>query len=150
MNTPLTAKQEAFARAVAAGATLADAYREVYAVKPDKAAKDVANDAHKVANLPHVAERIAHLRAQLTAQLGERITYDYVHAMRELDEFIADATAAGELTPRLGAINAKMKISGLFVAERKNERPPAGALDYDKAAAALEALLAIRKANAKA
>lgn len=60
----LTAKQEAFARFLASGATQADAYRAAYnaqAMKPET----VQNNAYKLLKGNEVATRVAELRQEL-------------------------------------------------------------------------------------
>ena len=59
----LTAKQEAFAQAVANGSTLSDAYRSAYDCGESSMAT-VNNSAHGLAKRPHIAARINEITAQ--------------------------------------------------------------------------------------
>jgi len=63
----LTAKQEAFAQAVASGMTQADAYRSAYDCKSssDKTVHDEASD---LMRHPEIAPRVAHLKEQLATK----------------------------------------------------------------------------------
>ena len=58
----LTAKQEAFAQAVANGSSYSDAYKASYNVAPNSAPNTIHQDACLLAAHPNVAPRIAQLR----------------------------------------------------------------------------------------
>src|SRR5262245_59201635 len=91
----LTAKQEAFAQAVAdvtSPKSLADAYRSVYNVKPDATNETVQRSASELAANPAVAERIKSLKQ--TA--ADEVVFKVADVLRE---WITIATAdPSELT----------------------------------------------------
>ena len=66
--TGLTAKQEAFAQAIAAGATQSDAYRQAYNVGPDTQATTTTETASRLAANPNVAAMIAKLKQSIQTQ----------------------------------------------------------------------------------
>lgn len=72
----LTEKQEKFAQANGLeGLSQSDAYRRAYTV--DKMTERALHtEAFRVANLPHVAQRIAEYKAQRAAAAGAAITFD--------------------------------------------------------------------------
>lgn len=150
----LTGKQEAFAVAVAQGATLTDAYATAYAVKPGRSKASIAKDAQETARLPHVAERIEYLRAQVAEKVAERtaeiVAYELEHAMAETDMALRLAAEKENPAAMARIIELRAKLNGLMVAERKNDRAPVQELGHDEARAALEALVAIRKAKTTA
>lgn len=61
----LTAKQEAFAQAIADGMTQADAYRVAFDVKPTTKPQSIWDSASKVMANPEVAHRVAELKEKL-------------------------------------------------------------------------------------
>ena len=72
----LTEKQEKFAQAVGIeGLSQSDAYRRAYAVGK-MTERALHTEAFRVANLPHVAQRIAEYKAQRAAAAGAAITFD--------------------------------------------------------------------------
>jgi hypothetical protein len=60
----LTAKQEAFAQAVASGKTQADAYRSAYDCK-NSSEKTIHDEASDLMRHPEIAPRVAYLKEQL-------------------------------------------------------------------------------------
>ena len=143
----LTAKQEAFARAVAGGASATDAYIQAYRVSADRSRTAIAKDAHEVSQNPRVQSRIDEMRSQLVDRVAEGLTYELEQAMAETARALALAVSKENPTAMVAAIKLRAQLNGLLVAERKNERTPVQGLGHDEAAAALEALLAIRKAK---
>ena len=61
----LTAKQEAFAQAIADGMTQADAYRTAFNVKPTTKPQSIWDSASKVIANPEVAHRVTELKEKL-------------------------------------------------------------------------------------
>jgi len=61
----LTAKQEAFAQAIADGMTQADAYRTAFNVKPTTKPQSIWDSASKVIANPEVAHRVNELKEKL-------------------------------------------------------------------------------------
>jgi hypothetical protein len=64
----LTAKQEAFAQAIADGMTQADAYRAAFDVKPATKPQSIWDSASKVMANPEVAHRVAQLKEKLESK----------------------------------------------------------------------------------
>jgi phage terminase small subunit len=142
----ITPKQENFAQHVATGKSLTDAYRQAgYATTNAKTANEAAS--RLLAN-SKVLARVESLRADHMCKLSEIVSYSYRDAMRELDEVILLAIEAKNPSAYVAALNLKQKISGLHVAERRNELSPVSGMTYAQMKAALEALAALRKAKA--
>lgn len=64
----LTAKQEAFAQAIADGMTQADAYRSAFDVKPSTKAETIHKRASELMSNREVTGRVAELKQALTAK----------------------------------------------------------------------------------
>ena len=64
----LTAKQEAFAQAIADGMTQADAYRKAFNVRPGTKPDSIYDSASKVMGNPEIAHRVSELKEKLTAK----------------------------------------------------------------------------------
>lgn len=64
----LTAKQEAFAQAIASGMTQADAYRSAFNVKPNTKPQSIWDSASKVIANPEVAHRVNELKERLASK----------------------------------------------------------------------------------
>lgn len=76
----LTDRQETFARQVAAGRSLADAYRAAYGAKDGWKPESLYTRAHVVAKLAHVSQRIAELRSKV----AEKFVFDEAEILREM------------------------------------------------------------------
>jgi phage terminase small subunit len=141
----ITPKQENFAQHVATGKSLTDAYRQAgYAITNAKTANEAAS--RLLANSKILA-RVKSLRVDHMCKLSEIVSYSYRDAMKELDEVIRLAIEAKNPSAYVAALNLKQKISGLHVAERRNELSPVSGLTYAQMKAALEALVALRKSE---
>jgi hypothetical protein len=64
----LTAKQEAFAQAVASGMSQAEAYRTNYDVDPDCKPETIWEEASRVANDRNVSARVTFLKDEIAAK----------------------------------------------------------------------------------
>ena len=110
MSNKLTAKQEAFAQAIASGVSQADAYRMAY---NHKGMQDgaVYTEASLLVSNPKVAKRIAELRAPVieAAQLTLK------SHMEELDRLSRLAEADGKWQAAIKAQELRGKVSGLYV-----------------------------------
>lgn len=82
-------------------------------------------------------------------KLSEIASCTYRDAMKKLDEVILLAKASKNPSAYVAALNLKQKISGLHVAERRNELSPVSGMTYAQMKAALEALAAWRKSQMK-
>jgi phage terminase small subunit len=143
----ITPKQENFAQHVATGKSLTDAYRQAgYAITNAKTANEAAS--RLLAN-SKVLARVESLRADHMCKLSEIVSYSYRDAMKELDDVIRLAKESKNPSAYVAALNLKQKISGLHVAERRNELSPVSGMTYEQMKAALEALAALRKARMK-
>ena len=64
----LTAKQEAFAQAIADGMTQADAYRNAFNVKSTTKPESIWDSASKIMGNPEVAHRVSELKEKLASK----------------------------------------------------------------------------------
>jgi|GEM_PF-1817664 len=96
-----------------------------------------------------VSARITEIRASFLAKVPQELAYEHAEAMKELDGGIAFARSNGHSSTVVAALNLKQKISGLHVAERRNELSPVSGMTYAQMKAALEALAAWRKSQMK-
>lgn len=110
MNKTLTPKQEAFARAVAAGNSQADAYRLAYNAKASKP-ETVQKRACELMADGKVAGRVAELRERAATAVG--ITLE-THLTR-LEELSAKAQEAGQFSAAIAAEIARGKAAGIHV-----------------------------------
>lgn len=110
MNKTLTPKQEAFARAVAAGNSQADAYRLAYNASASKP-ETVQKRACELMADGKVAGRVAELRERAATAVG--ITLE-THLTR-LEELSAKAQEAGQFSAAIAAEIARGKAAGIHV-----------------------------------
>lgn len=125
----LTAKQEAFAQQVAAGAILSDAYRECYSAE-NMADRTVWTEACRLASNPKVATRIKAI--QTDRESDQRM----VRLRREeyvLKRLASEAEGAETDGSRVRALELLGKTVGMFTDRVEVEQ------DGDKSAAELEA-----------
>ena len=125
----LTAKQESFAKKVAAGAILSDAYRESYAAE-NMADKTVWSEACRLAQNPKVATRIKAIQADMEADHRTRSARREEFVLKQLQD---EATGAETDGARVRALELLGKTVGLFTDKVEIEQ------DNDKTAAELEA-----------
>lgn len=101
----LTAKQEAFAQAIADGMTQADAYRAAFAVKPTTKPQSIWDSASKVMANPEVAHRVAELKEKLENKaLWSREMS--VHALVQAYKVAKEQTSATGMTGAVKELNA--------------------------------------------
>ena len=122
----LTAKQEAFAKAIALdGLTHSDAYRRSYDVSPDSLPSTTWSEANALATENHhVATRIAELKASLVA---EAVT-DAASLVRELLTVgnVAIDSRNVRAADKVAALDKVAKILGLYkdTEDARSARPP--------------------------
>lgn len=136
----LTAKQEAFAQAVASGMNYSDAYRHVYNVT-STAPGTVNDDAWELAHHPEVSPRIAELRETY----GRAWARGKFHA--ELEDRTVRAADAKQFGPSVRALELIGKLDGHLVDKSEHSgtfehvlSPSITAPQLDNLMAKLEAL----------
>ena len=132
----LTAKQEAFAQRVAAGAVLSDAYRECYAAD-NMTDKAVWVEACRLASNPKVTLRVKAIQAEIEADHRTRKARREEYVLKRLQEEAEGAETDGA---RVRTLELLGKTVGLFTDKVEIEQ------DGDKTAAELEADLEKRLA----
>ena len=116
MSDKLTAKQEAFAQAILAGMTQADAYRTAYGQKAMKN-ETVQQAASRLMANSKVSARVAQLRAPVT----KKLQYGLEQAMEEAMAAYNVALEKGNGGAMVAAAQLRAKLNGLLV-ERKEIR----------------------------
>lgn len=102
-DTKLTAKREAFARAIASGMTQADAYRECFSTKNMKP-QTIWEEASRVAQNPEVSARIEAIKAEIAAATVEKTALTREDIIEEL-EAARVVAMVGSTNPQTGAQN---------------------------------------------
>ena len=125
----LTAKQEAFAQQVAAGAILSDAYRECYAAE-NMADRTVWTEACRLASNPKVATRIKAIQTERESDQRMVRLRREEYVLKRLQEEADGADVAGA---RVRALELLGKSISMFSDRVEVEQ------DGDKSAAELEA-----------
>ena len=107
---PLTGKQEAFAKLVARGAILSDAYRECYSADNMKSST-LWSEACRLAQNPKVSARIKDIQADMEADRRtiERRREEWV--LKRLQE---EADGADNASSRIRALELVGKTVGMF------------------------------------
>ena len=123
--TGLTGQQEAFAQAVAAGATLSDAYRKAYNVSPDTPGTTTWDDASELARHPLVNPRIAELKAAAEARLAIDQDWDRKRLLIAAEEHRQLALTGGYkgVPAANGALEIIGRATGLLSDRPKGEAP---------------------------
>ena len=106
----LTAKQEAFAQAVASGLSYSDAYRSAYTVGPDTPGTTTWDDASELARHPLVRPRIQQLIATSQAAAVAEVAWDRVRLVTEAAENLRLARTGG--WRGAGSANGALEIIG--------------------------------------
>ena len=121
----LTHKQEAFAQAVAAGATQSDAYRQAYNVSPTTPGTTLWDEASTIARHPLVAPRIAELKAafQMQTVTAQAWTLDRIVAAAEEHRQLALQGGPKGVPAANGALELIGRATGLLT-ERTRDAPP--------------------------
>lgn len=136
MARECTAKQEAFAVGIAQGLSQADAYRAAFGAKPGQKPAYFANQASRLAKLPHVAARINELKKRVRVKVKKLLAEDAPPATAaDLAVEPVLKTTAVELAPVLFE-NARIGFSDIrrLLADDGTLKPPAE-WDADTAAA---------------
>jgi hypothetical protein len=115
----LTAKQEAFCRAVALeGLDQTAAYSKAYDVSKMKQ-ESVHKAASNLANDPKVSTRIAVLTERATAAAVKKAGYTLADAMAEAEEVLDDAKALGQIGPAVSAVKLRAQLAGHLVEKKE-------------------------------
>ena len=105
----LTPKQEAFAQAIAKGASASDAYREAYVTDNMKPAT-INNSAYQLTLNPDITERIASLKAEV-AERTKITLQGHLEALGSLRNL---AAKKGQYAAAITAEIARAKAAGLL------------------------------------
>jgi hypothetical protein len=111
MEQRLTAKQEAFAQAVASGMNQSDAYRAAYKVRPGTKAESVNQNACRIMADINVTSRVAELREPVAKKA--QITLE--SHLERLAELCKAAQEARQFSAAIAAEVARGKASGVHV-----------------------------------
>ena len=107
---PLTGKQEAFAKLVAGGAVLSDAYRECYSADTMKDST-VWSEACRLAQNPKVSARVKDIQADMEA---DRRTIERRREEWVLKRLSEEADQADNASSRIRALELVGKTVGMF------------------------------------
>ena len=107
---PLTGKQEAFAKLVAGGAVLSDAYRECYSADTMKDST-VWSEACRLAQNPKVSARIKDIQADMEQDHRTRLLRREEWVLKSLQE---EAVSADNASSRIRALELVGKTVGMF------------------------------------
>jgi hypothetical protein len=107
---PLTGKQEAFAKLVAGGSVLSDAYRECYAADAMKDST-VWSEACRLAQNPKVSARIKAIQADNEQSQRMRLLRREEWVLKSLQE---EAVSADNASSRIRALELVGKTIGMF------------------------------------
>ena len=138
----LTAKQEAFARAVATGMNQSDAYRAAYDVARMKATSINVNACKLMADAK-VAQRVAELRRPAI----EKVQYSVEQAMLEAADALQVAKASGNGGAMVAVVTLRSGLHGLLIECREVCTGPLEALSTDELEAMDAAIDAIQRAR---
>ena len=94
----LTNKQESFVGAVVAGASLTDAYRQAYNVRPVTKGKTVWEAASRLASTLKVSARLSELKAKVEVQMIESIEAQRKAVLTQLWAEATDANSGPSRT----------------------------------------------------
>lgn len=115
----LTARQELFARELAAGKSQADALRSAYPASRSWKAGSVHQRASRLASNAQVCARVS----TFAHEVAVNAAYTRAEAMREANEALLLAKVAGDVRAMLSAITLKARLSGLFVHRVETSSP---------------------------
>jgi hypothetical protein len=107
---PLTGKQEAFAKLVAGGAVLSDAYRECYSADNMKNST-LWSEACRLAQNPKVSARIKDIQADMEQSQRMRLLRREEWVLKSLQE---EAVSADNASSRIRALELVGKTIGMF------------------------------------
>lgn len=143
MPNKMTGKQEAFARAVATGMSLADAYREAYSTKSMRPGT-IRSEACRLMTNPNVAAMVKRLKDAQDAVTVHMVTSDRERVLNRLRQLLeapegtpAEAIsikAASLLGQTLGMYQKKVEVD-----DRRDRTPEEIRRDIESRIASLEA-----------
>lgn len=107
---PLTGKQEAFAKLVASGSMLSDAYRECYSADNMKSST-LWSEACRLAQNPKVSTRIKAIQADMEQSQRMRLLRREEWVLKSLQE---EAVSADNASSRIRALELVGKTVGMF------------------------------------
>jgi hypothetical protein len=107
---PLTGKQEAFAKLVASGSMLSDAYRECYSADNMKNST-LWSEACRLAQNPKVSARIKDIQADMEQSQRMRLLRREEWVLKSLQE---EAVSADNASSRIRALELVGKTIGMF------------------------------------
>jgi len=107
---PLTGKQEAFAKLVASGSMLSDAYRECYSADNMKSST-LWSEACRLAQNPKVSTRIKDIQADVEQSQRMRLLRREEWVLKSLQE---EAVSADNASSRIRALELVGKTVGMF------------------------------------
>lgn len=115
----LTPKQEKFAALIAGGMDQTNAYRESHDVKPTTKMLSIAQNASKLAALPHVAARIAEIRKPVIDKLGAEARITLESHLQKLADLRDAAEKDGKYDAAVKAEIARGKAAGIVVEKKE-------------------------------
>ena len=104
LEKPLTAKQEAFAQAVAGGSKQSDAYRSAYNAS-QMSDKQVWEEASKLVAHPKVSQRVEELRAKLAAVTEKKELWNKEMSVKVLAQVALRSVKDGDRVRAIAEIN---------------------------------------------
>lgn len=141
----LTAKQEAFAQAIASGMNQSNAYRAAYNAGTMSAATINVKASQVMAN-GKVSVRVAELRKPVI----DALQYGIKEAMAEAEEALQVCRAKENGGAMVSAITLRSKLMGLLVEKKEIRSGPLDGMPAQEAAALIETIDAIHRARASA
>ena len=117
----LTAKQEAFAKAIARGGmNQSDAYSSVYDAEK-MLPKSITDKASELARYVEVAARVDVLRARATDAAVKKAAFTLAEEIEACSRAVENAQAGGQVSAEVAAIKLRAQLGGHLV-ERKEVR----------------------------
>lgn len=138
----LTAKQEAFAQAVASGMTQSDAYRSAYSAGKMKATSINVNASKLMADT-NIAQRVVSLRAPVIAKMQ----YGLQEAMLEAEDAFKVSKMKENGGAMVAAVTLRAKLQGLLIERKEVRTGPLDDMPADELEAMDAAIEAIRTAS---
>lgn len=150
----LTAKQEAFCRAVAAGKSQSDAYELAYQAAGMKATT-IQNNAYKLTKRADISERIDELRAPIIETAIEKSGVDKAWVMAKLVKVVDmgmqaepvidnEGAATGEYKQNLAAANKALELIGkelmMFIDRSEVRTGPLDGIEHEELKAIRDAI----------
>jgi phage terminase small subunit len=140
----LTSKQAAFAQIyLENGGNGSDAYRKAYDVGPSTKPATVNQCASRLLADPHVAARVAELKARQARVAQAAADISVEERIRTYTQLARLAVAKGDIATAVRAQDSITRIAGLFSEDRRNARDPIADLPRE----VREQLLALARAK---